>query len=138
MATIKLQGNSSGSGSVTLVAPNTNATRTITLPDQDGSLGGAGSTTAWVNFNGYGTVSIRADGNVSSITDNGSGAYTVNFSSAIIDANFAAYGGAGWTSTDPFRDTGFNFTTTTSVKTTTFYGTSTVADAQLVMIGVTR
>ena len=94
---------------------------------------------AWVNFNGYSTVSIRADGNVSSITDNGTGAYTVNFSSAITDANFAAYGGAGWSSTDPFRDTGFNVSnTTTSLRTTTFYGTSTVADSQLVMIGVTR
>ena len=45
---------------------------------------------AWVNFNGTGTVAIRADGNVSSITDNGTGNYTVNFSSAISDANFAA------------------------------------------------
>ena len=93
---------------------------------------------AWVNFNGYGTVSIRASGNVSSITDNSTGQYTANFSSATTDADFAAYGGAGWSSTDPFRDTGFNFTTTTSVKTTTFYGTSTIADSQLVMIGVTR
>ena len=34
---------------------------------------------AWVNFNGTGTVAIRASGNVSSITDNGTGDYTVNF-----------------------------------------------------------
>ena len=39
MATIKLQGNASGSGSVTLTAPNTNSTRTITLPDEDVVLG---------------------------------------------------------------------------------------------------
>jgi hypothetical protein len=43
-----------------------------------------------VNFNGTGTVAIRASGNVSSITDNGVGDYTVNFSTAMPDASFAA------------------------------------------------
>lgn len=44
---------------------------------------------AWVNFNGTGTVAIRAAGNVSSITDNGVGDYTVNFTTAMADANYA-------------------------------------------------
>jgi len=44
---------------------------------------------AWVNFNGIGTVAIRASGNVSSITDNGTGQYTVNFTTAMPDANYA-------------------------------------------------
>ena len=43
---------------------------------------------AWVNFNGTGTVAIRASGNVSSITDNGTGNYTVNFTTAMLDANY--------------------------------------------------
>lgn len=43
---------------------------------------------AWVNFNGTGTVAIRAAGNVSSITDNGTGNYTVNFTTAMPDANY--------------------------------------------------
>lgn len=43
---------------------------------------------AWVNFNGTGTVAIRASGNVSSITDNGVGDYTVNFTTAMPDANY--------------------------------------------------
>jgi hypothetical protein len=47
---------------------------------------------AWVNFNGTGTVAIRASGNVSSITDNGVGDYTVNFTTAMVDANYAAVG----------------------------------------------
>lgn len=47
---------------------------------------------AWVNFNGTGTVAIRASGNVSSITDNGSGNYTVNFNTALPDANYAVVG----------------------------------------------
>jgi hypothetical protein len=47
---------------------------------------------AWVNFNGTGTVAIRASGNVSSITDNGTGDYTVNFTTALVDANFGVAG----------------------------------------------
>jgi hypothetical protein len=43
---------------------------------------------AWVNFNGTGTVAIRASFNVSSITDNGTGAYTVNFTTAMPDINY--------------------------------------------------
>lgn len=44
---------------------------------------------AWVNFNGTGTVAIRGSGNVSSITDNGVGNYTVNFTTAMQDTNYA-------------------------------------------------
>jgi hypothetical protein len=44
---------------------------------------------AWVNFNGTGTVAIRASGNVSSITDSGVGEYTVNFTTAMPDANYS-------------------------------------------------
>jgi hypothetical protein len=47
---------------------------------------------AWVNFNGTGTVAIRASGNVSSITDNGVGDYTVNFTTAMPDANYTCSG----------------------------------------------
>ena len=45
---------------------------------------------AWVNFNGTGTVAIRASGNVTSITDNSTGNYTVNFTTALVDANYSA------------------------------------------------
>lgn len=48
-----------------------------------------GSAKAWVNFDGTGTVAIRASYNVSSITDNGTGDYTVNFTNALADANYA-------------------------------------------------
>ena len=47
-----------------------------------------GTAAAWVNFNGTGTVAIRASYNVSSITDNGTGDYTVNFTTALADANY--------------------------------------------------
>ena len=45
---------------------------------------------AWVNFDGTGTVSIRAAVNVSSITDAGAGEYTVNFTTAMPDVNYVA------------------------------------------------
>lgn len=51
-----------------------------------------GSAKAWVNFNGTGTVAIRASFNVTSITDNGVGDYTVNFTTAMTDANYVVAG----------------------------------------------
>lgn len=56
---------------------------------------------AWVNFNGIGTVAIRASGNVSSITDNGTGDYTVNFSNAMADANYSLVGNCSADQTFP-------------------------------------
>tara|TARA_R110001632_G_scaffold42279_1_gene106784 strand:+ start:1155 stop:1511 length:357 start_codon:yes stop_codon:yes gene_type:complete len=50
---------------------------------------------AWANLNGTGTISIRADGNVSSFTDNGAGDYTMNFQNALQDANYSVVGMGG-------------------------------------------
>jgi hypothetical protein len=69
---------------------------------------------AWVNFNGTGTVAIRASGNVSSITDNGVGAYTVNFTTAMPDINYSVSSQGGIVTTvgpaigviQPFYSTG--------------------------------
>jgi hypothetical protein len=55
-------------------------------------VAGPGLCKAWVNFNGTGTVAIRAAFNVSSITDNGTGQYTVNFTVAMADTNYATIG----------------------------------------------
>lgn len=55
-----------------------------------GSVATAFGCRAWVNFNGTGTVAIGASGNVSSITDNGTGLYTINFTAALADTSFAA------------------------------------------------
>jgi hypothetical protein len=63
-----------------------------------GSVAVAYGCRAWVNFNGTGTVAIRASGNVTSITDNGTGDYTVNFTNAMPDANYATAGAAGLSS----------------------------------------
>ena len=45
---------------------------------------------AWVNFNGTGTVAVRTSGNISSVGDGGVGAYTINFTTAMADANYCA------------------------------------------------
>jgi hypothetical protein len=55
-----------------------------------------GSAKAWVNFNGTGTVAVRESFSTSSITDVGTGTYTVNFSTAMTDANYSAGGMCNW------------------------------------------
>lgn len=86
MAIDKIETDSLASG---LVAPT--ATTATALTTASGSAPSY-SARAWVNFNGTGTVAIRASGNVSSITDNGTGDYTVNFTTAMPDANYALAG----------------------------------------------
>ena len=125
MSRIAFNGNALGTGTVTIASPNTNSDQTLTLPDATGTVQVSGSaisgTTgsfsgdlsfnsgygsaavaygcrAWVNFNGTGTVAIRASGNVTSITDNGTGDYTVNFTNAMPDANYSVTSMAGGTS----------------------------------------
>jgi hypothetical protein len=75
----------------------TDATRAVTPATLFGGLNATGSAPiyaarAWVNFNGTGTPSIRASGNVSSITDNGTGLFTLNFTTAMPDANYSVSG----------------------------------------------
>lgn len=65
----------------------------ITVNDVTTSTALSGSSVcakAWVNFNGTSTVAIRSSFNVSSVTDNAQGSYTVNFSTAMANANYCA------------------------------------------------
>jgi hypothetical protein len=80
-----------------------------------GSVATAYGCRAWVNFNGTGTVAIRASGNVSSITDNGTGQYTVNFTSAMPDANFSANVSAYSASASQYSFLGYTAQTTAGV-----------------------
>lgn len=68
------------------------------VTDAKQSLSGAAK--AWVNFNGTGTVAIRDSYNVSSITDNGTGDYTVSFTNAMANANYCVPASGAFTSTD--------------------------------------
>jgi hypothetical protein len=148
MSKVSISGNASGTGTFTIQSPATNTDRALTLPDEAGTVltsasdiesqvktatNATGSAPiyacrAWVNFNGTGTVAIRESGNVSSITDNGTGDYTVNFTTAMPDANYAVTvsnnGGSGaFTTTGTFLY-GSNPVTTTTVRINTQYTTT--------------
>ena len=93
MSSISIAGDVSGA--VSLVAPSIAGTTTLNLPASSGTIlddASVGVCRAWVNFNGTGIVAIRASFNVSSITDNGVGDYTVNFTTAMPDANYGIAG----------------------------------------------
>lgn len=110
MSNITLSSNASGTATFNIASPPTNTNRTLTLPDAAGTvmltdtsatqaqlataLNASGNAPlyacrAWVNFNGTGTVAIRASGNVSSITDFGTGDFGLNFTTAMSDVNYA-------------------------------------------------
>jgi hypothetical protein len=88
-----------GSGTITGISVGGLPDGSITNDDLAGSITDAklsGTTCkAFVNFNGTGTPAISAQFNVSSITDNGTGDYTLNFTTALADANYCAVGSAG-------------------------------------------
>lgn len=91
---ITIDGNGIITGAATLAT--TVANPTFTTPNINSAQFATVSGTApiypcraWVNFNGQGTVAIRASGNVTSITDNGTGDYTINFTTAMPDANYS-------------------------------------------------
>ena len=75
---------------------------------------------AWVNFNGTGTVAIRTSGNVSSITDNGVGLYTANFTTAMPDNDYTMMGTHSYM--DSYRGGVVQFTQITSNSNTAFGG----------------
>jgi hypothetical protein len=137
MSKIALSGNSLGTGTLTISAPNTNVDRVLDLPDAAGdfvlntatqtltnkTLTSPTLTTpnidsaqvatvsgtapifmcrAWCNFDGTTATpsTIRGSGNVSSVTRNGSGDYTVNFTTAMPDANYVFCGAAGSNTAD--------------------------------------
>lgn len=95
---------------------------------------------AWVNFNGTGTVAIRAAGNVSSITDNGTGDYTVNFTTALADANYSPQGfsvlsGGTYTSVNQSTLT----PTASALRISTFvYSTGAFKDPEFVNVAIFR
>ena len=103
---------------------------------------------AWANFDGTGTVAIRASGNVSSITDGGVGIYTVNFTTAMPDANYNST--IGYVSTalvpsastaSPTVDISSYSTSGVSLRAYTYLGTgndSTYADFSTVCVSVFR
>ena len=97
----------------------------------------SGLAKAWVNFNGTGAVAIRASYNVSSITDNGTGDYTVNFTTALADANYCAVATANYNAggNASIRS---NIYSTTAVEIITHYGTAVKEDSTIVNLAIFR
>ena len=162
MSAIAIQSSGSGAGTLTIAAPITATNRTLTLPDATTTLVGTDATQtltnktlttpninsaqfatvsgtapiypcrAWVNFNGTGTVAIRASGNVTSITDTGVGSYTVNLTTALTDVNgVTTYGGS-----PNIMTTDITSTSTITISTATYLGAA--ADYSVVSISVIR
>jgi hypothetical protein len=114
MSKIALESNPSGTGTFTIKSPNSNVDRELVLPDEAGTVltndsdiepqvkaatNASGSAPiyacrAWVNFDGTTTTpTIRASGNVSSVTRQAEGFFTINFTTAMPDTNYSP---AGW------------------------------------------
>jgi hypothetical protein len=158
MSKISLSGPATGTATFTITTPaGTSTDRTLSLPDSTGTIATAESTLAqfnasgsapvyacraWVNFDGTGTPAIRASGNVSSITDNGTGDYTVNFTTAMPDANFVVNVAAAINSGEAdLRLATVNQNTaqsTTQIRVTTFESFSNRVDRSFVYVAIFR
>ena len=90
---------------------------------------------AWVNFNGQGTVAIRASGGVSSITDNGVGLFVINFSTAMLDNRYAV---SAINSVIATPSDAYNATITTGSTTNSQYGIYTAAAVAINVRDITQ
>jgi hypothetical protein len=108
--------------SPTLTTPNINSAQVATVSGTAPLY----MCRAWVNFDGTGTPAIRGSGNVTSLTDNGVGDYTVNFTTSMTDINFACACSAATTGSGSATPAqiGDVQTTTGSARFRTFYGTT--------------
>lgn len=131
-----LIGNSSGN---TLTKATLTAGGNVTITNGNGSItidaSGSGIAKAWVNFNGTGTVAIRSSFNVSSITDNGTGDYTVNWNPAIGNATYSFWITAGSVAQDSIVEQ-IIAQNSGSLRFTTSSFTPSGIDAQFVCAGV--
>jgi hypothetical protein len=139
--TITINGSGTITGASTLAT--TVVSPTLTTPNIDSAQFATVSGTApiypcraWVNFNGTGTVAINASGNVSSITDNGVGDYTVNYTTALA-ASSCVMTTTGGTNDSAQNDCiGSVFSTSTTTARVRFYDVSAAALVDVVNISV--
>ena len=99
------------------------------------------SARVWVNFNGTGTVAILASGNVSSLTDNGVGDYTINFTTAMVDTNYVMtgcydyiYNGQNYFDQNTVPQT----FSTSSIRIIQGYASTTKVDAERILVSIFR
>jgi hypothetical protein len=125
-------------------APSWDSAGVLSFNSGYGSAAVAYACRAWVNFNGTGTVAIRASGNITSITDNGTGDYTVNFTTAMPDANYSVATSTGGNINPFLRLVTSNIVSASALRMNTFFSannTTTVlalADFDPVCISVFR
>ena len=97
---------------------------------------------AWVNFNGTGTVAIRSSFNVSSITDNGTGDYTVNFTNAMPDVNYCVVSSCAEGTETPSGNNSRSLSpktlSTTSVRVVNLFGSALASDLSYEHVAVFR
>jgi hypothetical protein len=147
---------SAGGGTTTLTTASSASNFTQTLPAATGTTvlqnasnnllmnSGYGSDAvaygcrAWVNFNGTGTVAIRASGNVSSITDNGTGLYTVNFTTAMPDANYSSNVTGSSISTDGVMTADWGNRSSSSLQLSTTNASGTRQDQTFISVAIFR
>lgn len=101
-----------------------------------------GTAKAWVNFNGTGTIAFRASFNATSLSDLGVGIYAVNYTNALLDANYSFVGGGCRSGADVPQIVGLGYNTTAPTTTSTRFNTieytSTLADPAYVLVTVNR
>ena len=137
------EGTSGGNNKATLhiaLSDTANTTTEVSLADSvleftmDGRAVSEFTAKAWVNFNGTGTVAIRDSHNVTSITDNGTGSYTINFTNALANANYSVSSlGTHESANSAPRNICFksgNTKTTSAVKITNEYYNGSLADGE--------
>jgi len=96
---------------------------------------------AWVNFNGTTSPgTIRASGNVSSVTRNNTGDFTINFTTAMPDANYSVVGTVDWIDNNSaqFFIRSNVAPTISSIRVATVRGLSTAYNASLANVAIFR
>lgn len=100
-------------------------------------LTGVNDAKVWVNFNGTGTIATRGSYNVSSLTDNNTGDYTVNFTNSLADVNYSVVGTSGSAGNNP-ASLGTLATNTGSVQVLSNQHNSGAVDRTFIMVAIFR
>ena len=130
-----------GTGTITGISVGGLPDAIITGAELDGAQTGSApiyGARAWVNFNGTGTVAIRASGNVSSITDNNTGLYTVNFTTAMPDANYSSNVTGSSISTDGVMTADWGTRNSSSFQLSTTNASGTRQDQSFISVAIFR
>lgn len=117
------------------MAVTISGTNGFTMPDASAIASGEQVSKGWINFNGTGAVAVRDSYNVSSVTDNGTGDYTVNWASPLANANYCFLVSAGVSGTVPSssgRGPIVSALTTTTARVVMTTGTGAATDYDIV------